>query len=466
MLGKSLLRGYSSVINLFSRFSDPVAIVAAAFVAYGFRFSFVDMDLPKDYRVLIIFSIFCTVLVFPLFGIYESRRGQGLLHQARRIMIAWLTVALMIIVILFVLKISAGFSRLWLVSWMLLGLVFLVVFRVSVFAYLQYQRKRGRNLRHIVIVGAGELGLKAVDTINHAPWMGYKIKAMFDDDKSLIGSSINGIDIVGPVTQVENYLSENIIDEVWIALPLRAESRMKELLHEIRFFTVNIKLIPDIFGFSLINHSMTEVADMPVVNISASPMDGVNRVVKRVEDSLIALAILIMVSPIMIVVSFLVKVTSPGPVFFKQERVSWNGQRFMMFKFRSMPVTHENNKHKWGEAKNKDVTPIGRFLRKTSLDELPQFFNVLLGNMSIVGPRPERTEFVEKFKGEIPGYMQKHMVKAGITGWAQINGWRGDTCLNKRVEYDLYYIENWSLWFDLKIIVLTVFKGFLNKNAY
>lgn len=466
MFGKSILRSYSGFINVFSRFSDPLAIAVAAFVAYGLRFSFSEMDLPKDYRILVLFSILCTVLIFPMFGMYDSWRGKGLLSQARAIMMAWLTVGILIIVILFVLKISAGFSRLWLVWWMLLGMLFLIVFRMTVFGYLQYQRKRGKNIRHIIIVGAGELGVKVVNRISNSPWMGFKIMGLFDDNEGLLESNVDDVKVIGSISDVEQYISKHEIDEIWIALPLRSEKRMKELLHEIRFYTVNIKLVPDIFGFSLMNHSITEIAGLPVVNISKSPMDGANSVLKRVEDVFIALTILLIVSPLMLVLAIGVKFSSSGPVFYRQERVSWNGGRFMMYKFRSMPVDNEKNGVVWGGAQGKEATGFGKFLRKTSLDELPQFFNVLVGDMSIVGPRPERTEFVDKFKSEIPGYMQKHMVKAGITGWAQVNGWRGDTCLNKRIECDLYYIENWSLWFDLKIIFLTIFKGFINKNAY
>lgn len=465
MFDKSILKKHSGVINLLSRFVDPFIILVAAFVSYGFRFGFSDLDLPKDYRALVMFSVLSTMLVFPLFGIYNSWRGRGLLHQARRIMSAWFSVVTLIIISLFVLKISAGFSRMWLANWVLLGLFLLIAFRLCLFRFLQYQRRRGRNLRHIVVVGAGELGEKVISRVVSSPWMGYKISAIFDDNSELQGCDMHGAIIEGSISDVEQYVSNNDVDEVWIALPFRAELRIKELLHNLRYYTLNIKLIPDIFGFSLLNHSMTEVADLPIVNISASPMDGVNRVLKRIEDVVISSLILLVIFPVMLFLAVGVKLSSPGPVFYKQRRVSWNGKDFMMLKFRSMPVTNDDNLV-WGNAQQKTVTKFGKFIRKTSVDELPQFINVLIGDMSIVGPRPERTEFVEKFKQEIPGYMQKHMVKAGITGWAQINGWRGDTCLKTRVEHDLYYIENWSLWFDLKIILLTIFKGFINKNAY
>jgi len=206
---------------------------------------------------------------------------------------------------------------------------------------------------------------------------------------------------------------------------------------------------------------------LPVIDLNASPLVGINRFIKELEDKILSLLILIIISPLLLFIAIGIKLTSPGPVFFRQERVSWNGRPFAMYKFRSMPVDVENTSGPvWAKSDEQRATGLGAFLRKTSLDELPQFWNVLKGDMSIVGPRPERPFFVEKFKEEVPDYMKKHLVKAGITGWAQINGWRGDTDINKRIEYDLFYVENWSLWFDLKIIILTLFRGFVHKHAY
>ena len=224
--------------------------------------------------------------------------------------------------------------------------------------------------------------------------------------------------------------------------------------------------MPDMGDFRLINHDVSNVADLFLLDLSCSPISGSARLLKRTEDAVLSSIILLCISPILLVVALGVRLSSKGPIFYRQERVGLNGRPFMMLKFRSMPVDSEKNGVQWGGARDKQVTRFGAFIRKTSLDELPQFINVLKGDMSIVGPRPERTLFVERFKHEIPGYMQKHMVKAGITGWAQINGWRGNTDLAKRIECDLWYIENWSVWLDLKIVFLTIFKGFVNQHAY
>jgi len=334
-------------------------------------------------------------------------------------------------------------------------------------AGLRWLRKHGFNQRRIVIVGNTDLGTEVVNRLQAAPWMGLNICGYFHGDDTASETTIPGVAHVGGLGDLAAYVADENIDQVWIAVPLRDEEKVKQILHDLRHSTVDIRFVPDLFGMRLLNHSITDVAGLPVMNLSVTPMVGMNRLLKALEDRFLSALILLFISPLMLVIALGVKLSSPGPVFYRQERVGWNGRSFMMLKFRSMPVDVEKDGVEWGGAgKSKQPTRLGAILRRTSLDELPQFINVLKGDMSIVGPRPERSVFVEKFKDEIPGYMKKHLVKAGITGWAQINGWRGDTDLNKRVEYDLYYIENWSLWLDLKIIFLTVFRGFVNKNAY
>ena len=249
------------------------------------------------------------------------------------------------------------------------------------------------------------------------------------------------------------------------------KKRVKELLYALRHHTVNIKLIPDIFGFSLLNHSMTEIAGLPAVNLSDTPMGGGNQLIKALEDRVLAILIIPLIIPLIVLIAIAIKLTSSGPVLFKQKRHGWDGRVINVYKFRTMKL-HDEEAGKIAQASKGDsrITPLGAFLRGCSLDELPQFYNVLQGRMSIVGPRPHAVEHNELYKEQVNQYMLRHMVKPGITGWAQVNGLRGETDtldkMKKRVEYDLFYIENWSLWFDLKIIFLTVFKGFVHKNAH
>lgn len=444
-------------------------MIMSAVVAYGIRFSFEDLFLPKEYRSLILFAVFCVVLIFPLFNLYASWRGKSLVKQAGVIVVAWFTVVLLMIVILFGLKLSSEYSRIWLGSWMLLGLFFLLGFRMCIYGFLQYQRLHGRNYRRVIIVGAGDLGKRLISKVVDSPWTGFKIDALFDDDKQLHGALIDGFKVEGDLSEVGAFIGRNQVDEVWIALPLRAENRVKELLFALRHQTVNIKLIPDIFGFSLLNHSMTEIAGLPAVNLSDTPMGGGNQLVKALEDRILGLIIFLVVTPFLALIALVIKATSPGPVLFKQKRHGWDGRVINVYKFRTMKLHEESGKVTQASMDDSRISSVGAFLRRTSLDELPQFFNVLQGRMSIVGPRPHAVEHNELYKDQVDQYMLRHMVKPGITGWAQVNGFRGETDtlekMKKRVEYDLYYIENWSLWFDIKIIILTVFKGFVHENA-
>jgi putative colanic acid biosysnthesis UDP-glucose lipid carrier transferase len=471
VFGKSIFKNYSGIFSLLSRILDPLMVVVAAYCAYFARFSSTQLLIHTDYVTLVVIAFLGVVSVFPQFNLYVSWRGQSLVKQAQTIFIAWAVVVLMLIIILFSLKMSADYSRAWLLYWAIFGLVLMLLMRVLVYAFLQYQRKQGRNIRYVALVGAGDLAKKVLTQTKESPWTGYRIVALFDDNPELSGKVICDVPVKGVIADVSNYLTTRVIDEIWLALPLRAEQRMKQLLFDLRHFTVNIKLIPDIFGFSLLNHSMTEIAGLPAVNLSDTPMGGVNRLIKAVEDGLLGLAIFIFILPLLLLISIGIKLTSPGPVLFKQKRHGWDGKIINVYKFRTMRLDADEN-GSVTQAKINDfrVTPFGEFLRKTSLDELPQFYNVLQGRMSIVGPRPHAVQHNEIYKDQVDKYMLRHMVKPGITGWAQINGYRGETDtldkMKRRIEFDLYYIENWSLWFDFKIIVMTIFKGFIHKNAY
>ena len=460
---------YSIPIGFISRILDVLIIIVCGLVVYFVQFELKGefKSFPQNYSLVLVFSAFLSLLVFPVFGVYTSWRGKSFLHQARMVLSAWLTVLSLVVLLLFLVKVSTDFSRLWFVSWGTTSFVLLILARKASFILLDSLRKRGLNHKKVVVIGAGELGQEVVSRVSESKWTGFDVLAFFDDDISLINGKFFGVPVLSNIDNLASYVSENNVDEVWIALPLRAEKRMQAVMYSLRHSLVNIKLLPDIFGMRLINHSVSNMLGLPIVALSATPMDGLNRYIKALEDRIIALLILLLISPLMAIIAIGVKFSSAGPILYKQERVGWNGVAFNMLKFRSMPVDVEKNTGAvWAKAGENRATKFGSFLRKSSLDELPQFLNVLMGNMSIVGPRPERTVFVEKFKDEIPDYMKKHLVKAGVTGWAQINGWRGDTDLSKRIECDMFYIENWSLWFDIKIIFLTVFKGFINKNAY
>lgn len=465
MFPRGLLREYSKPLSIVARVMDTICVLSGGVFAYIWRFD--DLVMPTRYQIVILLASLLTIIIFHLSGIYRSWRGQEWLYQARVVTLSWSSVIISLLILAFITKTGANFSREWMGVWAIFAWILLLLFRFSLTLILRAMRSSGMNHRRIVIVGAGDLGRQVARNIHNAEWSGLDLIGFFDDKTAFHGMQIEGVKVRGSINKLSNLAERGHVDEIWLALPLRAEIRVKEILHELRHCTSTIRFVPDIFGLRLLNHSVAEVAGLPVINLSESPMHGSSRLIKFFEDKLIATVILILISPILLVIAIGVKISSPGPIFYRQERVSWNSKNFMMLKFRSMPIDAEKSTGAvWAKSGESRATKFGSFLRKTSLDELPQFINVIKGDMSIVGPRPERPLFVNKFKDEIPDYMKKHMVKAGITGWAQVNGWRGDTDLNKRIQYDLYYIENWSLWFDLRIIVLTLFKGFINKNAY
>lgn len=469
MLPRGLLKEYSSVLSLVARALDAVCIVAAFFLAYFWRFGHLDM--PAKYQIAAIFALLFSVIFFSVSGIYRSWRGQDWLQQARLLSLSWASVVFMLVLIAFLTKTSASFSREWMGAWAITAWVLLLVFRFSLNQILALMRRKGLNYKRILIVGAGTLGQSVATNIQQAGWAGFKVAGFLDDDSSLHGNVIGDVEVFGGAELADKFIQEKKVDELWLAMPLRAEGRVKEILYDLRHNTTTIRFVPGVFGFRLLNHSVTDVAGMAVMDLSASPMVGLNRVIKAIEDRVFALLILILISPVLGLVAIGVKLSSAGPVLFKQKRHGWDGKPIRVYKFRSM-VVHSEDEGSITQAQQNDsrITKFGAFIRRTSLDELPQFINVLQGRMSIVGPRPHALAHNEEYKDQIEAYMLRHKVKPGITGWAQVNGWRGETDtldkMKKRVEYDLYYIENWSLWFDIKIILRTMFTGFVHKNAY
>lgn len=448
----SRIRMSSPWIPYLVRLADGASIVLAGFLALHVRRVLsLPIEFPSDlsgYYGLI--SVAALVFAALPAEVYRSWRGAQMPAMLAGVAGRWAGLVGLLLLWLFVFKASHDFSRIWFVLWSAGALLLLWLERLGIYLFLRALRRRGFNLRHIALVGSGPAAENLKQRLSSAGWSGYNIAVTVPaSDAAALGR-----------------LADAEVDEVWLALPLSDEAAIRDALYALRHSTASIRFVPDLFTLRLINHGVSEVLGMPMYDLSTSPMAGMNQLVKWLEDKVLSSLILLLISPLMIVLALGVKLTSPGPVFYRQERVGLNNKPFQMLKFRSMPVDTEKSGVQWGGSAAKATTRFGQFIRKSSLDELPQFLNVLKGDMSIVGPRPERPMFVAQFKEEIPDYMKKHMVKAGITGWAQVHGWRGDTDLHTRIEYDLYYIENWSLWLDLKIIVMTVFKGFVNKNAY
>ncbi|MEO9656060.1 undecaprenyl-phosphate glucose phosphotransferase [Marinomonas sp.] len=459
------LKEHSASIALSLRAIDLFCLVFSGIFSYWLRFA--SLDLNATYKSVLLLGVLIGMILLTVVGAYRAWRGASLSSEMRCVITATVGTFLFLVISAFATQTSVLYSRIWVGTWLITSTVMILGYRFTLRATLGALRKRGFNIRRVIIIGDGELGQDVASKLILSPELGMQVQGFITDNPDKYKRAlVKELPVLGSIDDIDKIVNQLDTDQVWIALPLSEVKRMEKVQSTLATSAVTIRMVPDIFGFQLLNHSLTEVAGLPVINLSTSHMlEGKNRFLKELEDKLLATMILLGISPILLLLAIGVRISSPGPIFYRQERVSWNGRTFNMLKFRSMAVDSERNGVQWGGAKTMSVTKFGAFIRKTSLDELPQFLNVLKGDMSIVGPRPERTIFVEQFKKEIPGYMQKHTVKAGITGWAQVNGWRGDTDLQKRIEHDLYYIENWSLWLDIKIIILTFWKGFINKNA-
>jgi len=473
MMKKGFLKGHANVLNLILRLIDFLVVSSCGVLSYYFSAAYETyaatgvQGVPEHYTKVILIAAVLAASLFPLFNVYRVWRGSSTLTEIKYLTMAWLMVGLILSGLAFATKSGADFSRSWMGLWFASAWVLLVGSRVLLRVVLHWLRSSGFNHRHIVIVGTGEQAAVVADRLRRSTWFGLEISAMFGAHAEQLPSWLQNKKIISDVAKLREYVDTGDVDQVWISLPHSEEETIRKVIVALDGSVAEIRYVPDIFEYQLMHHSLSEIAGVPVVNISYSAIDGMNEIVKTCEDYALAAVLLVMASPLMSLIALGVKVSSHGPVLYRQSRVGWNGQEFTMFKFRSMPVEVEKDSGPvWASKVDNRATRFGSFLRKTSLDELPQLLNVLKGEMSLIGPRPERPHFVEKYKDEIPHYMKKHLVKAGLTGWAQVHGWRGNTCLHTRIEHDLYYIENWSLWLDIKIIVMTIFRGLVHKNAY
>lgn len=399
-------------------------------------------------------------------GLYTSFRGSILFSDLRSITKGLLYFALPAWC-LTTLKPEWNVPWQFALSFLGISLTILGICRAFERIFLQHMRARGFNQRHILVVGTGRHAQGLVQKINHCRWMGFKIVGFIDDQPEIQKKKICGFNVLGTLNDLENIVKKNKIDQVYCALPFDQMDKTMAVSKILSKTTTDFRVVPDLVSLTTLNTSLFEIDGLPVLGIRESPLQGFGTVQKRIFDVAFSILALIFFSPLMLLIAILIKLSSKGPVLYRQERLGYDGKKFNILKFRSMACNAESKSGPVFACKNDQrTTALGAFLRRTSLDELPQFFNVLSGSMSVVGPRPERPEFINDFTEEIPRYMLRNKTKAGMTGWAQVNGWRGDTSLRKRVQYDLYYLENWSIWFDLRIVFDTIIRGFVNKNAY
>lgn len=461
-------------------FADLFATLAAFFAAWMLRFEFEVIPLTKNvpqfgpYLRLIPFVLVLWPIVFYFHGLYQSRRGRSRVDEVLTIVLAVLlaTVLLSVVIAWYRPPAAPGsteyftYSRAFLALFAFVDLLFVSSTRMVVRSMLRRVRSSGHNVQRILVVGAGLLGREITTKILAHRELGFEVVGFLDDDPGKAGTQICGVPVLGTTRQAEEVLATRPIDQVFITLPLEAHKKILHLLDLMARECVEIKLVPDILQYATLNAALEDLDGTPVINLSQVPLQGWSSLNKRAMDLAVAIAAFAAVAPFFPLIALAIWLEDRGPILYRQERMGLDGRSFMILKFRSMRVNAESTSGPvWAIKDDPRRTRVGGFLRRWSLDELPQIWNVITGDMSIVGPRPERPTFVREFKHKIPRYMLRHRVKAGITGWAQVHGWRGNTSIKKRIQYDLYYIQNWSLSLDFKILWMTVRHG-LRHNAH
>lgn len=468
-----MLKQNERIVVFFQGLADVLLTYVALFLAYHIRFfsTFFTESIPVEFGVPPITDFFnfryglAIALIWPLVfrvnKMYRTKRGMPTIDVVLSIISSITLSATLFLVITFFLRpvregVVVSYSRAMFVAFWVLNILLILIFRLSTRSATRYFRKRGYNQRHILIVGAGELGQVFAEKVRANPEMGLRIVGYVDDSQEKQGNVIDGISVLGTLDDVPDIIRREGIEQVYAALPMAAHRRIFHLLSQIQNECVDIRIIPDILQYITLRAGFINMDGIPVINLTETPLSGANVLIKRCFDLVVATVSLIVFSPLMLFTAIFVKLSSPGPVLYRQTRLGLDLKTFDIFKFRSMYINEPGEVGTgWTRRNDPRITPFGRFLRRWNIDELPQLINVIRGDMSLVGPRPEQPAFVDEFREKYPRYMIRHKVKSGITGWAQVHGYRGDTSIKKRLEYDMQYIENWSLSLDIKILVMT-----------
>jgi putative colanic acid biosynthesis UDP-glucose lipid carrier transferase len=467
---QDLILRNSSRLEFSMRITDVVALWFAGLLVHMLRFSAPLSEAASIHTVLLYFCCGLAFFLFSHFELYTSWRGRSKLPMFLHLAMAWATVLLIGVVFSFLIHQAEKLSRLWVFYWFVTGLLFLILSRAILYSVLHYLREKGLNSKHVVIVGYGPTGQEMHRRASQQHWYGYDVKAVHAGTEDAAAITDPSVTKMEDLEEICNYVEKNNIHEIWITLPLSASAQLQTLQYLLRNSLVDIRWVPDTMSMQILSNKFINFLGLPTVELNQPVSGGVGGIAKELFDKLFAAVALILLIPLFVVISIAIRFSSPGPIFFKQPRLGLNGKPFNVFKFRTMKLHEENGTVKQATQDDPRITSLGRFLRRTSLDELPQFINVLMGDMSVVGPRPHALQHNDMYKDKLEMYMLRHRVKPGITGWAQIHGYRGETDtvdkMAKRVEFDLHYIQNWSLWMDVKIIVWTFFKGWTGNNAY
>jgi Undecaprenyl-phosphate glucose phosphotransferase len=468
-----LVRQSQAFLSQLYALTDFICIQLVFLFSWWLKFEsgFIPYDNPLGFHRYVLWGVVygvVAIFISYLLNFYTPKRKKRFSYELFTIMQVHIISLLILLSFLFIFK-ELDVSRSYLLLFLVNNMLFISFYRYILKLTLKRYREKGYNKQFVLIIGAGSLGRNFYQNLISHPELGYDVVGFLDDYQDKHELQYEGFKpILGKVIELEFLLESTLIDEVIIALPLYAHDKYRQIINVSEKAGVKTLIIPDFYDYLPSKPFFDNFAGIPLINIRDIPLDEFrNRFFKRAFDIIFSALTITITSPLLILIAIGIQITSPGAVIFKQERVGLNRRTFMMYKFRSMKVqTDEESNSQWTTENDPRKTKLGSFLRKTSLDELPQFFNVLFGHMSVVGPRPERPYFVEQFKEEIPKYMVKHHIRPGITGWAQSNGLRGDTSIEDRIKLDIFYIENWSFLFDIKIIYKTIINGFINKNAY
>lgn len=467
-----MLRKYSQPFLSVLILSDYLAIMLSWLAAYWVRFEaqIIPVTLGIPPLSLYVAALIPIGIVFAvsirLCGLLQPLRGKSFSSEIFTIVKVTSLSVLILTALTFFYR-EQSFSRVVVAYFGVFSTLGIVLAHWTVRKVMMEIRKRGGNVRNALIVGAGDLGQAVAEKIDLHPEMGLSIIGYLTHNPDKVGKVIGDHKALGLYNEAPEIIRAHNVEQLFVALPMKSHDRWEDILGYLGEETVDIRVVPDLLRYMNLQSGVEDLDGMPVININESPLYGWNVALKRVSDIVLSGLAIFLTAPLMLLIVILIKLESKDSVIFKQERVGLDNKVFSILKFRSMKVDAERQSGPtWARENDDRRTRVGAFLRKTSLDELPQLFNIFLGHMSLVGPRPERPVFVEDFKKSVPHYMLRLKMKAGLTGWAQVNGWRGNTSLQKRIEFDLYYIKNWSLMFDFKIIFMTLWKGFVNPHAY
>ncbi|MDO5825743.1 MAG: undecaprenyl-phosphate glucose phosphotransferase [Methanosphaera sp.] len=463
-----MIRENQRLFNLMNVAIDALIVFfAVAIVNSSIFVNYTHLSFSYDYLtqlILYLFLIPSYILFYYVFNLYTPQRtNRSIFSESSRIIrvIVVEFIFMSMLLLLNLIKVDPYY----IVSILMVTFVLAVIERALLRLTLRKFRKEGFNIKYVLIIGAGEVGTKLADTIKVNTYLGYKIMGFLDDN---VKGKVNDINVIGKIADIEKILASNIVDRVIVSISPRHYDLLENIINTCEKMGVRADIVPDYYRYVTSNFTVELIDDIPLISVRNLPLDITsNNLIKRAFDIIFVIVVSIIISPLLIIVALAVKFTSPGPIIYKQERVGKNGRIFDIYKFRSMTIENEYiDDQKWTQKDDPRVTNFGKFIRKTSIDELPQFYNILKGDMSLIGPRPERPYFVRKFRESVPKYMIKHHVRPGMAGWAQINGYRGNTSIVKRIEYDIFYVENWSIWLDIKIFFKTIPMLLFDQNAY